>query len=140
MEKLLVSSSYLTLMQFLHSLMSNYYLFCNHFTQKKTIHLHKFFCFRLQEESKQSGSTTDSISTALQVATDLGFANIKEALVLTAALPVTSCEAERAFSKLAHLKTDLRSTMGHERYVVTRFLGCVTDLFMSTFHGHVLDF
>ena len=59
---------------------------------------------------------------------------------MTAALPVTSCEAKRAFSKLAHLKTDLRSTMGHEWYLVTRFLRCVTDLFMSTFHGHVIDF
>ena len=44
-----------------------------------------------------------------------GFTNTKETLQIMVAMPVTSCEAERAFLELALLKTSLRSNMGHER-------------------------
>lgn len=57
------------------------------------------------------------VSCAIQKAQEVGQKNIAEMLTIIATLPVTSCEAERSFSRLRYLKTDLRSTMGQERYV-----------------------
>lgn len=60
----------------------------------------------------------DNLAGARKVA-EVGFPNIHELLCIIAALPITSCEAERAFSKLKMLKTALRSTMSDERLVTT---------------------
>ena len=43
------------------------------------------------------------------------FPNIYVILVISATLPVTSCECERSISMLKLLKTSLRSTMGNDR-------------------------
>lgn len=58
---------------------------------------------------------TDSVAKAYSVAESLALSNISAGLRVLSCLPVTSCEAERAFSKLGFIKTDLRSTTGYER-------------------------
>ena len=57
----------------------------------------------------------ESVTTAISWAKDIGLSNVTEAVVVLATLPVTSCEAERAFSKLGFIKDELRTTMTHER-------------------------
>ena len=49
------------------------------------------------------------------MAKSFGCTNIKKALQIMAAMPVTGCEAERAFAELAPMKTSLQSDMGHEK-------------------------
>ena len=67
---------------------------------------------------KDSTQMEISLSTAVKWASDLGVRNVVIILKIIGCLPVTSCEAERFFSKLAYLKTDLRSTIDHDRYVL----------------------
>ena len=43
------------------------------------------------------------------------FPNVTKLLTIACTLPITSCEAERAFSTLRKTKTYLRTTMGEER-------------------------
>ena len=57
-----------------------------------------------------------SLSTAVKWASDLVLRTIFIILKIIDCLPVTSCEAERSFSKLAYLKTDLRTTVNYRKY------------------------
>ena len=75
------------------------------------------FVYSLAQE-EQGSEATDSVSVAFCTARDLGLSNLSLALQLLASMPITSCEAERAFSRMKHLKTDLHSTMGHARYTI----------------------
>lgn len=74
-----------------------------------------YYDFSLFRHSKPSPLPDDDISVALLTAKELGLSNIITAVQILATLPVTSCEAERSFSKLGYLKDDLRTTMGHDR-------------------------
>ena len=60
-------------------------------------------------------SATESLRLALQQANAQDLSCVAELLKVVTTLPVTSCEAERAFSRLKHLKTPNRSTMAHTR-------------------------
>lgn len=52
------------------------------------------------------------------MAVKLKLRNISALMEVVSVLPVTSCEAERAFSKMKLIKTELRSTMTDERFVI----------------------
>lgn len=54
-------------------------------------------------------------SMAIKWSEELGLPNVSAILYIIATLPVSSCEAERAFSKLAYIKDEYRTTMSHER-------------------------
>lgn len=66
-----------------------------------------------REKHQQNGC--DSALESLLVAKQLSLVNIYQLLKVVAVLPITSCEAERAFSKMKLLKTYLRSTMTNTR-------------------------
>ena len=57
------------------------------------------------------GSLPDNVSNTLKSIKFSRFQNIKVALRIVGALPVTSCECKRSFSALRRLKTYIRSTM-----------------------------
>lgn len=57
----------------------------------------------------------DAVSPTIAKAKSMGLSIITELLTILAVAPVTSCEAERSFSKLQLIKDDLRSTMTSER-------------------------
>lgn len=56
------------------------------------------------------------------------FPNVQIAYQLFLILPVTSCEAERAFSKLTIIKNKLRSTMSHGKLKSLALLSIESDL------------
>ena len=57
----------------------------------------------------------DTPQAAFQHANTVTFPNVMKMLVGAMVLPATSCEAERSFSTLRHVKTYLRSAMMQER-------------------------
>ena len=72
--------------------------------------------YRYDEEN--SGRTvSDTVSKALATAAKLDLPNVANILEVVAVLPITSVEAERSFSRLKLLKSNLRSTMTDERFV-----------------------
>ena len=86
---------------------------------KKHLRLVLFCIWRLDKEANLE-TCTQSAATALRFIIDagMGMPNVTTLLLLVCALPVTSNEAERSFSRLKFLKSVLRSTMGNSRYVV----------------------
>ena len=82
-----------------------------------------FFCRISQSQATSADQEVyapDTVSASYAAAESLSLANISAALRLLACLPVTSCEAERAFSKLGLIKSDLRSTMSYDRYILEK--------------------
>ena len=64
---------------------------------------------------KEKEKLPDSPQSSLIHANPLIFPNIRKMLIHIMVLPVTSCEAERSFSTLRRIKSDLRTTMTNER-------------------------
>ena len=59
------------------------------------------------------GSVADALSVCLAQAQRNSFPNMAELPQILSVMPVSSCEAERAFSKMKLVKTSLSSTMSH---------------------------
>ena len=59
--------------------------------------------------------TTTSLPDCLEMTKRWLLPSVNTLLRLYATLPVSSSSAERAFSKMKHLVTDVRTTMGQER-------------------------
>ena len=57
----------------------------------------------------------DSLLNAIKKCPSIQYPRIKQILMYLIVLPVTSCTAERSFSRLKLLKTSLRSSMGESR-------------------------
>ena len=57
----------------------------------------------------------DKGSDAIKWAEEMGFSNVKIFLPLLIVMPITSCEAERCFSRLKFVKSDLRNTISLDR-------------------------
>ena len=64
---------------------------------------------------KEKEKLPDSPQSSLIHANPMIFPNIRKMLIHIMVLPVTSCEAERSFSTLHKIKSDLRTTMTNER-------------------------
>ena len=58
------------------------------------------------------GTVSDSAAKAYKAAVELQLMNVQTVLHIICILPITSNEAERAFSLLKLIKTPCRSTMG----------------------------
>ena len=67
------------------------------------------------ELKSKTANVPDSVATTLKSVETPDFPNIFEALKLLATLPVTTCECERSFSALRHIKTWNRSNMTNDR-------------------------
>ena len=74
-----------------------------------------FINFNRFKEDSHGNTVTESAIVAYNVSKDLLIPNVQKLLQLLCVLPITSCEAERSFSRLKFLKTNLRSTMKSER-------------------------
>ncbi|KAJ8885506.1 hypothetical protein PR048_011704 [Dryococelus australis] len=82
------------------------------------LQLSEFYKNNLQD--KNEGVLTAELRSAIGVLDDCNkdiFSNVNIALKIFATLPVSTATPERSFSTLRHLKTYLRSTMGHDRFV-----------------------
>lgn len=77
---------------------------------------HGIFSFIVSRDQEIESAATNSAVEALKLARKHCLPNLSQILEVAAVLPVTSCEAERAFSQMKLIKTDLRSTMTDERY------------------------
>lgn len=66
--------------------------------------------------SEMNGSGTLSSGELVKRAEDMGLSNVTELVTILSVLPVTSCEAERSFNRVALIKDALRSTMTSKRY------------------------
>ncbi|XP_060070932.1 52 kDa repressor of the inhibitor of the protein kinase-like [Ylistrum balloti] len=71
----------------------------------------KSSCGKLDEK----GITADNLLDTYKIADGDIFPDIKTLLHIGCTLPVTSCEAERSFSGLRHIKSYMRSTMNEDR-------------------------
>ena len=58
----------------------------------------------------------------------LCYSEVKKLMEIALSLPLTSCSAERAFSKLKLIKTRLRSTMGQERLQSLMLMSVESDI------------
>lgn len=65
--------------------------------------------------SKEKQDQIQTLYACLQVIDGDIYPNVKKLMKIACTLPITSCEAERAFSALRRTKTYLRSTIGEER-------------------------
>ena len=70
------------------------------------------WCSRLEPEQRINSAT---VSSALALCDATLFPNMRTVLKIFASLPVTTCTAERSFSVLRLVKTQLRSTMDNDR-------------------------
>lgn len=77
--------------------------------------LYYFITYYSTGVEAEGDSATNSAQDALQQAVQLNLENIATLLEIIAVLPVTSCEAERGFSRMKHIKNELRSTMTDQR-------------------------
>ena len=74
----------------------------------------KNYFFRWNQESSGE-SVTGSALTALVIAGKLQLSCLTALLKIVCCLPITSNEAERSFSRLKLLKSNLRSVMTNKR-------------------------
>jgi Domain of unknown function (DUF4371)/hAT family C-terminal dimerisation region len=79
-------------------------------------------CSALEEKPRDSLSSLD-------VCNDLCFPNIRKLLTIFATLPVSTATAERSFSVLKLLKSNLRSRMGEERLTSLTLAYIYSDTF-----------
>lgn len=71
---------------------------------------------RTSDEKTNSMTAYDWLDSLKENGLDKSvFKDFSRALRLFSTIPVTSCSCERTFSKLAHVKTKLRSMMSQER-------------------------
>nr|XP_047123059.1 52 kDa repressor of the inhibitor of the protein kinase-like [Hydra vulgaris] len=95
-----------------------------------------------------SGTIPDNISLTLKSISFPGFENIKIALRILGTLPVTSCECERSFSVMRHLKDYMRTTMSDDRlnglalmYIHQEIVSCIDNVINRfTIKNRRLDF
>lgn len=87
------------------------------------------FC-RRNEVAIHGIAATDSAASALKVAADLLIPNVEQLLRIACVLPVTSCEAERSFSRMKLIKSNLRSTMTTQRSVFVLLCSIYFSIFM----------
>lgn len=83
-----------------------------------------------KSERKDSASQQNSAS-AITIAEEKHLMNIARLLSIASILPLTSCEAERSFSKLKLLKNSLRSNMTNERYVKQFYCSVATPVYYT---------
>ena len=76
------------------------------------LHFPHQYCSIMMKSQKVKA---DKGSDAIKWAEEMGFSNIRILLLLLIIMPITSCEAERCFSRLKFVKSDLRNTMAHDR-------------------------
>ena len=70
--------------------------------------------WKTEEKDHGSSALPSSLFSALPRISGF-YPNIRGLVTVLCTLPVTSCSAERSFSGLKRIKTDLRSTMGNKR-------------------------
>lgn len=70
------------------------------------------------DENENSGKVAADTVSVYETANKLGLRNIAHLLRIICVLPITSNEAERSFSKLKLVKSERRTTMSNERYVL----------------------
>lgn len=79
---------------------------------------HIALCVHRLEEVAKGRMVTERAVEALNIATKLMLPNVVGLLKIISVLPVTSCEAERTFSRMKLIKSDLRTTMTNNRYKI----------------------
>ena len=84
---------------------------------------------RVLGKANKEGRAATFIELYEEIKGDLScYGEVKKLMEIALALPLTSCSAERAFSKLKLIKTRLRSTMGQERLQSLMLMSVESDI------------
>ena len=67
------------------------------------------------------------------------FPNLEVAIRIYLTLPVTNCTAERSFSALKRIKSEIRSTMDNKKLKSLMLLCTQSDITMKIDYGDIID-
>lgn len=84
---------------------------------------------RVLEKARKEERAATFIELYHEIKDDIScYGEVKKLMEIALSLPLTSCSAERAFSKLKLIKTRLRSTMGQERLQSLMLMSVESDI------------